>query len=214
MNIPIYNQSGEKIGETKLSTQVFGIKSKPGLIHQVVLAMQANLRKPWAHTKTRGEVRGGGRKPWRQKGTGRARAGSIRSPLWRGGGIIFGPRKERSYKKKINKKIKKLALLMVLSDKCQTKKIIVLDEIKLPEIKTKKFKKIIDQLPVKDKKTIFLYQKKEQLLVRAARNITNLKTLSIENLNVLNLLKYEYLLITKETLKRLEKRFQTKSKNK
>lgn len=206
--IDIYNQSGEKIGITRLSAKVFGVEPKAELIHLVVIAMQANLRKPWAHTKTRGEVRGGGRKPWRQKGTGRARAGSIRSPLWRGGGIIFGPRRERSYKKKINQKTKRQALLMVLSDKAANKKIIVLEELKLNTYKTKEFQKIINQLPNKSKKTIFLYQKNELPIVRAARNIANLKTLSIENLNLLDLLKYEYLLTTKETLKKLTKKLE------
>ncbi len=208
MNVDVYNQSGEKIGATRVSSEIFGVKPKPELIHQVVNAMRANLRKPLAHTKTRGEVRGGGKKPWRQKGTGRARAGSIRSPLWRGGGITFGPRKERVYKKKINKKVKKLALKMALSDKVLNKKIIVLGGIKLSAIKTKEFKKVVDQLPIKNKKTIFLYQKKELSMIKAARNMANFKTSSIESLNLIDLLKNEYLLITKETLKELEKKFQ------
>jgi large subunit ribosomal protein L4 len=206
MNIDVYNQAGEKVGTTRLSAQVFDIKPKPELIHQVVVAKLANLRKPWAHTKTRGEVSGGGKKPWRQKGTGRARAGSIRSPLWRGGGVIFGPRKERSYKKKINRKVRRQALLMVLSDKAVNKKIIILEDLKLATNKTKEFQKILNQLPNKNKKTVFLYQKEELSIVRAIRNIANLKVLSIESLDILELLKNEYLLMTKKTLKELEKK--------
>ncbi|MGC9049086.1 MAG: 50S ribosomal protein L4 [Patescibacteria group bacterium] len=212
MNISVYNQLGEKVGTVRLSTEVFGVKPKVELIQSVVTAMLANLRKPWAHTKTRGEVRGGGRKPWRQKGTGRARAGSIRSPLWRGGGVIFGPRKERNYTQKINKKVRRKALLMTLSDKAMDKKIIVLDEIKLENKKTKEFSQILQKLPVKAKKYLFIYQpKKEKELTRAARNISNLKILSIENLNLLDILKYDYLLTTKETLKEIEKKFADKS---
>lgn len=208
MNINVYNQSGEKVGTIKLSAEVFGIKPKVELIQRVAVGMLANLRKPWAHTKTRGEVRGGGKKPWRQKGTGRARAGSIRSPLWKGGGVIFGPRKERNYAKKINKKIRRKALLMALSDKATNKKIIVLEEIN-PSAggkKTKEFSQILKNLPIKARNYLFIYQPKESDLVKIARNISNLKTLSMENFNLIDLLKYEYLLMTKVTLKELEKR--------
>ena len=207
MNLPVYNQLGEKVGTVTLSSEIFGVKPKVELIQKVVVAMLANLRKPWAQTKTRGEVRGGGKKPWRQKGTGRARAGSIRSPLWKGGGVIFGPRKERNYQQKINKKVRRQALLMVLSDKAADKKIIVLDEIKLENKKTKEFNQILKNLPIKAKNYLFIYQPKEKELIKAIRNISNLKVLSIENLNLIDLLKYEYLLMTKETLKEIEKRY-------
>jgi len=204
MNINVYNQLGEKVGTTRLSAEVFGIEPKIELIQRVVVTMQANLRKPWAHTKTRGEVRGGGKKPWRQKGTGRARAGSIRSPLWKGGGVIFGPQKERNYTQKINKKVRRQALLMALSDKANAKKIIVLEDIKLENQKTKEFNQILKQIPIKAKNYLFIYQPKESDLIKVARNISNLKVLSIENLNLIDLLKYEYLLLTKETLKEIE----------
>lgn len=206
-SVNVYNQAGEKVGTIRLSAEVFGIEPKVELIQLVVKSMLANLRRPWAHTKTRGEVRGGGKKPWRQKGTGRARAGSIRSPLWKSGGRIFGPRKERNYQQKINKKIRRQALLMALSDKAAEKKIIVLDEIKLENKKTKEFNQILQKLPIKAKNYLFIYRSKEKEIVKVARNIANLKILSIENLNLIDLLKYEYLLMSKETLREIEKKY-------
>lgn len=202
----VYNQTGEKVGTTKLSAEVFGIKPKVELIQLVVKGILANSRKPWAHTKTRGEVRGGGKKPWRQKGTGRARAGSIRSPLWRGGGVIFGPRKERNYQQKINKKVYRKALLMVLSDKANDKKIIILEDLKLAENKTREFNKILQNLPIKNQRCLFVYRPAESQLARLAKNISNLKILSVNNLNIFDLLKYNYLILTKKTLKEIEKR--------
>lgn len=208
MNVTVYNQTGEKISQIELSEKVFGIKPKPELIHQVVVAMQANLRRPYAHTKTRGEVRGGGKKPWRQKGTGRARAGSIRSPLWRGGGIIFGPRKERVYKKKINKKVKRLALKMALSDKLTSKRIIVLESLKLKEQKTKLLEEILNTFSLKNKKTYLVLEKKDQKILLSARNIPYLKTTIASNLNLLDLLKNKYLLTTKKAIREIEKIYQ------
>lgn len=205
MELVTYNQEGEEIGKIKLSPKIFGIKAKPALIHFVVTALQSNLRQSLAHTKTRAEVRGGGRKPWRQKGTGRARAGSIRSPLWRGGGIIFGPRKERSYKKKINKKIKRLALKMILSEKAADKKIIVLNKLEISKPKTKEIKKIFEKLPNKKEKTIVALEKKQPQIILSLRNIPYCKTTLVNNLNLLDLLKYKYLLVTEEGLKQIEK---------
>lgn len=207
MEISTYNQQGEETEKIKLSPKIFGIKVKPELIHWVVTMMRANLRQSLAHTKTRGEVRGGGRKPWRQKGTGRARAGSIRSPLWRGGGVIFGPRKERNYKKKINKKIKRLALKMVLSDKAADNKIIILDQLVAVKIKTKEMKKIFEKLIVKKEKTVVVLEKQDSKTVLSLRNIPYLKTTLANNLNLLDLLKYRYLLMTKGALKEIEKTY-------
>lgn len=204
MNLEVYNQIGEKIGMMRVSSKVFGVKVKPELIHQVVVIMQANKRQPWAQTKTRGEVRGGGRKPWRQKGTGRARAGSIRSPLWRGGGIIFGPRKERVYKKKINKKVKRLALKMVLSDKFLNKKIIVLDKLELPEIKTKKMEEVLKKLSLNKEKTLLVLEKKDEKIILSSRNLSNLKIRLADNLNLIDLLNYKYFLTTKAGIKKIE----------
>ncbi|MFN3301550.1 MAG: 50S ribosomal protein L4 [Patescibacteria group bacterium] len=207
MNLDLYNQNGEKVGIIQLSDKIFGVKPNLGLIHQVVVAMQANARQPWAHTKTRGEVRGGGRKPWRQKGTGRARAGSIRSPLWRGGGIIFGPRKEKSYKKKINKKIKKLALKMALSDKVLNKKMIVLDKLEIPKIKTKEMEKILTKLPSKKEKTLLVLEKKDNKIINSSRNLPYLKFSLANNLNLIDILNAQYFLTTKAGIKEIEKTY-------
>lgn len=207
MNIDVYNQTGEKVGTTRLSAEIFGLKPKPELVHQVVVAMQANLRKPWAHTKTRGEVSGGGKKPWRQKGTGRARAGSIRSPLWRGGGIIFGPRKERTFQKKINKKVKRLVLKMVLSDKALNKKIIILDKLALPEIKTKEMEKFLEKFLKEKEKALLILDKKDNKIIYSARNLPYLKIDLANNLNLLDLLNCNYLLTTKAGLKEIEKNY-------
>lgn len=204
MNIDLYNQLGEKVGMTRLSAKVFGLKPKTELIHFVVTCLQANLRKPWAHTKTRGEVRGGGHKPWRQKGTGRARAGSIRSPLWRGGGIIFGPRKEKVYKKKINKKVKKLALKMALSDKVLNKKIIVLDKLELPEIKTKEMEEVLKKLPNKKNRTLLVLEKKDEKVILSSKNLPYLKFCLANNLNLIDILNYKYFLTTKAGIKKIE----------
>jgi large subunit ribosomal protein L4 len=207
MHVDVYNQLGEKVGVMEVSSEVFGIKPKVELVQLVVKAMLANLRKPWAHTKTRGEVRGGGRKPWPQKGTGRARAGSIRSPLWKGGGVVFGPTKERNYHQKINKKVKRKALLMALSDKFLNNKVIVVDEIKLENKKTKEFYKILKNLPFEAKSYLFLYGEGEEDLVRVSRNISNLEVLSAKSLNLIEILKADYLLMTKNTLKEIENQY-------
>ena len=138
-SLKIYNQKGEEVGTQKISDAVFGVKAKVGVIAEVVRALMANRRQVLADTKKKGEVRGGGRKPWAQKGTGRARAGSIRSPLWRGGGITFGPTSERNFKLKINKKVKRLATRMVLSEKVKDNGLILVEQLAVEGSKTKKF---------------------------------------------------------------------------
>jgi len=208
MEVSIYNQQGEETGKINLASKIFGIKIKPELIHWVATMMQANLRQSSAHTKTRGEVRGGGKKPWRQKGTGRARAGSIRSPLWRGGGIIFGPRKNKVYKKKINKKVKRLALKMALSDKAANKKIIILENLELEKPKTKIIEKILNHLPLKKEKIYLVLEKRDPKIILSTSNLSYLKTTIASNLNFLDLLKSKYLLTTKKAIKEIEKIYQ------
>lgn len=230
--VTVYNQEGKKIGEESLDKTIFGLKANPDLIWQVVVAMQTNTRLPWAHTKDRSEVRGGGRKPWRQKGTGRARHGSIRSPIWIGGGVTFGPRKERVYKLKVNKKVKRQAMLMSLSDKVASSTVILLDELKLPGIKTKKMfeilqalnlrkaKKKIDSKSPKTKSTkektdkivkekiksvLIITDKKDQKIIKSARNIPGLEVALANNLNLLQILKNQYLIITKKALAEIKK---------
>ena len=145
--INVYNTEGRVVGEQELASAFWDTKENSALLHQVVNAMMANLRKPLAHTKTRGEVRGGGRKPWKQKGTGRARHGSNRSPIWVGGGVTFGPRRERDYSQKINKKMKRAALQMLLANKAQADKLVVVDAFDLTSPNTKTMKQILNKLP-------------------------------------------------------------------
>ena len=146
METQVYNQTGKSVGTVSLPESIFGVPWNADLVHQVVLGMQANARTPIAHTKTRGEVRGGGRKPWKQKGTGRARHGSTRSPIWVGGGVAHGPRNDKSYAQKINKKMKAKALYTVLSEKLRKGEVLFLEEISLPKMKTKDAVAIVNSL--------------------------------------------------------------------
>jgi large subunit ribosomal protein L4 len=212
MRIAVYNQEGKEVGTTILPKEIFDVKVNPDLIHQVVVSQMANRRKVIAHTKGRGEVRGGGRKPWRQKGTGRARAGSIRSPLWRGGGVTFGPTKEKVFKKKINKKMKKKALLMVLSAKAKNNLLVVLDKINLEAAKTKSLAKIIEnwKLKIKNFKAgscLIALPKVEKNIILAARNLPEVETIEAKNLNTLDLLSFQYLVMPKESIKVIKETF-------
>lgn len=230
--ITVYNITGEKVSEVELNPRIFDVKIKPELVQQAVVVQQANSRRNLAHTKDRSEVRGGGRKPWRQKGTGRARHGSIRSPLWRGGGITFGPTKERNFSLKINKKAKRKALLMVLSDKAAQQKIILLDKLELEQAKTKNFfailqnlklrigkekKKVVKKEEKADKKEkikktkeptiLVVLPNKEERVQRAARNISRLATAQANSLNVLDTLRHQYLLMPVDSIQVIEKTF-------
>ena len=150
--VKVYNQAGQEIGKEKLNPKIFGVKVKTDLVHQVMVSMQANSRRVLAHTKGRAEVRGGGRKPWKQKGTGRARHGSNRSPLWIGGGITFGPTRFRNFVQKINKKMKRKALYMSLSDKVATQHLIVFDDISFEKPSTKKAVLLLEAVKIKNEK--------------------------------------------------------------
>ncbi len=209
--VSIYNQKGETVGKVKLNPEIFGVEVKPSVVHQVAEAMLANAREAWAHTKTRGEVRGGGRKPWRQKGTGRARHGSIRSPIWVGGGVTFGPRKERSYKKKINKKAKNKALFMCLSDKVGDKKLIVLEDLKLEAPKTKYFAEVVGNLPI-EKKILFILPAKDDLVIRSGRNLPLINFEIVDNINMLDILNSNFLVFTKEGIEKLEEKYLPRKK--
>jgi len=187
--VKVYNQTGKAVGEIKLEPKIFDIEIKPELIQQAVRTQLANKRKVIAHTKDRSEVRGGGRKPWRQKGTGRARHGSIRSPIWKGGGVTFG----------LNKKARRKALLMTLSDKARDKSIVVLDKLELTAIKTKDLLKIISKLPLK-KKILVVSPKSDLKIIKSARNLQNIKIINANSLNVVDILGYKYLLILKDSL--------------
>lgn len=202
LKVNIYNTQGEVVGEEKLDPAIFGVEVKSGLVHQAVVAQMANRRQVLAHTKDRGEVRGGGKKPWRQKGTGRARHGSIRSPLWIGGGIIFGPRKERNFKQKINKKMKRNALLMCLSDRAKNHKIILLDKLELESIKTKKLLEILNKLPNKGKKTLLVLGEGDEKVVKSAANLAKVKTIEARNLNVIDILQHDFLMFPLDALRK------------
>ena len=201
--IKVYNLKGEVVREEQLDSKFFEVVVKPVVVQQVVEAQLANSRQILAHTKGRSEVRGGGRKPWRQKGTGRARHGSIRSPLWRGGGVTFGPTKERNFSKGINKKMKTKALQMVLTDKAKNQKIILIDELKLAEAKTKKLVEILNNLPLKGKSTLITLPKKDELIIKSANNLPKVDTLPLTSLNVYDLLRFEYLLMPASGVKKI-----------
>lgn len=205
MQVKLYNQKAEEAGKISLSKENFDLPWNNDLVHQVVVSMRANLRVPLAHAKGRSEVRGGGRKPWRQKGTGKARHGSRRSPIWIGGGITHGPTKEKKYSKKINAKMKKKAFLTVLSQKMRDNEILFLDKIVLAEPKTKEAAVILKSLSkIKDfeklatkrkNRAILATVKKDNDVNLSFRNIPGMKISEVRNLNVLDLLNYKYIVI-------------------
>jgi len=212
MKISVYNQSGEIVGQTLLPKGIFDIEINSDLLWQVVRSYTSNQRQGSAHTKTKGEVSGGGKKPWRQKGTGRSRHSSIRSPLWRGGGTVFGPRNDKVWKQKINKKMARKSLLMALSSKAKEENIVVLEDLKLNEVKTREVAKIIANLRTKivnfkKAKTLVVLSNFDKDLIRAAKNIVDLKTIEARNLNTLEILSFKYLLMTKDTISALKKMF-------
>lgn len=207
MLIDTYNQEGEKTGQTRLASEIFGVKMNQDLVYQVTVSQASNRRQSTAHTKGRGDVRGGGKKPWRQKGTGRARHGSIRSPLWRGGGTTFGPTNERNFKRKINKKTRRLALLMVLSEKAKNNLVVILDDLKLEKPKTKLFTEILNKLPSAGKKSLIALPEQDKNLILAARNISGTETMSAKDLNCLDLLSVKYLILSKESIKIIKETF-------
>ncbi|MCD6178229.1 50S ribosomal protein L4 [bacterium] len=213
MNVKVYNQEGKKVDEISLPKEIFEVPLNKDLVHQVAVCQMANRRVPIAHTKDRGEVRGGGRKPWAQKGTGRARHGSIRSPIWIGGGVTFGPRKEKKFEKKIPKKMKRKALFMVLSAKAKEGCLIVLEDLKLKEPKTKSMVNILDKLPSKNQSSLIALPEVDKNVVLSARNIPKVATIEARNLNVLDLLSFKYLIMPKESIKIIKDTFLEK-KNK
>lgn len=200
--IDVYDIDGKKVKSMELKEEVFGIKPNEAVVHSVLVNYLANQRQGTQSTKTRSEVRGGGRKPWRQKGTGRARQGSIRAPQWIKGGIALGP-KPRSYKYRINKKEKQLAIRSLLSSKVLDKALTVVDKFDFKEIKTKQVVNALNNLKVEGKALIMIPEK-DEILQRSARNIENVRTISVSTINVFDLLKYKNLVLTVDTVKKLE----------
>lgn len=207
IKVKLYNWQGKASGEEVLDAGLFGLEVKPEVVHQVVVAQQKNSREVLAHTKGRSEVRGGGKKPWRQKGTGQARHGSIRSPLWVGGGITFGPTSKRNYTVKVNKKLKKQALAMVLSDKVANDKLVLLESYDMPEHKTKMLKTSLDKLPSKAKKTLIVSKTANDNIVTAAKNLPRVSTINFASLNVVDILNNEYLLVNKDLLNKIKEHY-------
>ena len=189
-----------------LDKEIFEVPMNANLVHQVVTSQSSNRRSVIAHTKDRGDVSGGGKKPWRQKGTGRARHGSIRSPLWVGGGVTFGPTNERNFKKDIPKKIKRKALLMVLGEKLKSETLIIVDSIDLKDIKTKDLKKQLDSLKLDGSCLIALPELNENV-IKSARNIQKVSTIQAKDLNCLDLLNKKYLLTTKQGIEKIKEIF-------
>ena len=200
--IDVYDINGKKVKELELNEAVFGIEPNEAVVHSVLVNFLANQRQGTQNTKTRSEVSGGGKKPWRQKGTGRARQGSIRAPQWIKGGIALGP-KPRSYKYTVNKKERALAIKSVLSAKVLENELVVVDNMPLKEIKTKEMVKALNNLKVEGKALIMLPTKNENIQ-KSARNIEGVKTTLVETINVYDLLKYKNLVITLDTVKKLE----------
>ena len=200
--VDVYDIKGKKVSDIELKEEIFGIIPNEEIVHSVLVNYQANQRQGTQSTKTRAEVSGGGKKPWRQKGTGRARQGSTRSPQWIKGGIALGP-KPRSYVYKVNKKEKRLAVKSVLSSKVIENELLVLDKIDFKEIKTKQMAEALNSLKVEGKALILLPEKNENVQ-KSARNIEGIKTTLVNTINVYDLLKYTKLIVTVDTIKKLE----------
>jgi len=224
MKLNIYNQKGEVKGEKEVSAAIFGVKVNTGLVNEAVVAQMANERQVLAHTKTRSEVRGGGKKPWRQKGTGRARAGSSRSPLWIGGGIIFGPNSDRNFSKKINKQAKRKAMFMVLSDRAANDGLAIIEKLALENYKTKVMNEILLSLENKVFKNFKIDEKKKSKnkevrstgrsillindasdakVINSGRNLSGVKIINLDNINIVDLLNYKNLIISDAAVDKL-----------
>ena len=235
LKVKVYNQQGEKTAEKDLNPAIFDVKVKPAVVQQVVVALRANSRQNIASTKDRSDVRGGGKKPWRQKGTGRARHGSSRSPIWKGGGVTFGPTSDRNFSLKINKKVKRKVIFACLSDKVVNEKLVLLDKLELSKIKTKEFFTILQNLKLrkksvkaepkkndvkktdkkvvkskKEKSILIVIPKKDEKIIKSAKNIDRLKVTNAGSLNIVDILKYKYVLMPVESIKVIEKTFLNK----
>ena len=200
-NVAVYNMEGKEVGTMELNDAVFGVEVNEHLVHLAVVNQLANNRQGTQKAKTCSEVSGGGKKPWRQKGTGHARQGSTRAPQWTGGGVVFAPT-PRDYTFKMNKKEKRLALKSVLTSRVQENKLIVVDELKLSEIKTKNMKAVLDALKVE--KALIVLNENDQNVILSARNIANVKTALTNTINVFDILKYNTVVVTKAAVETIE----------
>lgn len=219
----IYNKNAEVVGDIDLPKNIFGLEVNDKLVHQAVVTQMANERQVLAHTKQRADVRGGGKKPWKQKGTGRARAGSSRSPIWIGGGVTFGPLKNRNFSKNINQKMKRAALFMALSDKLSENNLAVLEKIELDNFRTKDFNQVVTNFETKILKKEDKGEKAKNKKVKrsvlminsvnkekekySANNLAGVKLINLDNVNIVDLLRYKKLIITVEAIKKIEQRY-------
>ncbi len=199
--IDVLDVKGNVVGDVELSEAIFGIEPNEHVVHEVVVALLANRRQGTRSALTRSEVRGGGRKPWRQKGTGRARAGTIRSPLWKGGGVIFAP-KSRDYSKKVNKKVKALAMKSVFSAKAQDNELRVLNQLVMDVPKTKEMIAVLNNINAQ--KALIVLPENNEAIIRSANNIPKVATTTVNELNVYDMLKYDVLIMTQEALQKIE----------
>ena len=211
MKIDVYNAKGEVTGSSVLPKEIFQVPMNADLVHQVLISQTGNKRQVSAHTKTRGEVRGGGRKPWRQKGTGRARHGSTRSPIWKGGGVSGGPRNDKNYTKDVPIKMRRKALFMVLSEKAKNNLLVVLDEFNTQKPKTKEMATTIKKLPGGTFSRLVVSPDADKKTFLMARNIAKTGVSAARNLNVVDLLNYKYVVVSKDGIKDIESTFGGKS---
>ncbi|WP_100374446.1 50S ribosomal protein L4 [Bacillus sp. FJAT-45037] len=200
--VAVFNQAGSQVGDIELSDSIFGIEPNKSVLHDAVIMQQASLRQGTHKTKGRSEVRGGGRKPWRQKGTGRARQGSIRSPQWVGGGVVFGPT-PRSYSYKLPKKVRRLAIKSALASKLQAAEIVVLDNLQLDAPKTKEMASVLSSLSV-DRKALVVTADYNETVALSTRNLPGVTFVTAEGVNVLDVLKHDKLVITKDAVAKVE----------
>lgn len=207
MKIAVYNQEGKEAGAAILPKEIFDVSVNPDLLHQVIVSQMAKRRKVIAHTKGRGEVRGGGRKPWRQKGTGRARHGSRRSPIWRGGGVTFGPTNEKVFKKIIPQKMKRKALFMALSAKAKNNLLVLVDKMETKEMKTKAMAQTLRNLPCKNSAALIILPSLDRNVILAARNISGTRTMQVKDINAFDILSFKYLVASKEAIKIIKETF-------
>jgi len=218
MKVPVYSLNGESKEQLELKPELFAVKTVPAVIHQVITSHLSSARNTVASVKKRGEVRGGGRKPWRQKGTGRARAGSIRSPLWRGGGVVFGPTPERNFIRKVNRKQFRKSLFMVLSQKLADNRLFIFDKLELSEFSTKKVAEQISKLKaqagISSKTLNIIIPKADEKLERSVANLPNVEVLRVSEITPYSLLKQEATVILKEALPVIEKTFARNISNK
>jgi len=211
MKTKVYNQNGEETGEAELPKEIFEVPLNSDLVHQVVVAQRANRRQGSAHTKGRGDVSGGGKKPWRQKHTGKARHGSIRSPIWRGGGVTFGPTKDRVYAKSLNIKMRRKALFMVLSEKAKENLVLVIDDLNMEGPKTKTIKTMLSKLPCKEETSLLALPTMDKNIILSTRNMPKTHTIQAKDLNTLDALQVKYIVMPKKSIQVIEKTFlQTK----